>query len=63
MQRSNASIQAPSERHADNPKTVAKWRRYASPEDCRMGPKMPHSTVLSAEEELLIVAFRQQVVV
>ena len=25
-----------------------------------MGPKLPHSTVLSAEEELLVVAFRRQ---
>src|SRR5882724_2989548 len=56
IQRSKASIQALSERHGINPKTVAKWRRRASPEDCRMGPKVPHSTVLSAEEELLIVS-------
>ena len=33
--------------------------RRASPEDCRMGPKVPRSTVLSAEEELLIVACRR----
>ena len=59
IQRSKASIQALSERHGINPKTVAKWRRRASPEDCRMGPKVPHSTVLSAEEEVLIVAFRR----
>ena len=59
IQRSKASIQALSERHGINPKTVAKWRRRASPEDCRMGPKVPHSTVLSDEEELLIVAFRR----
>src|SRR6266446_4529596 len=59
IQRSKASIQALSERHGINTKTVAKWRRRASPEDCRMGPKVPHSTVLSAEEELLIVAFRR----
>src|SRR4051794_5130091 len=26
---------------------------------CRMAPKVPHSTVLSADEELLIVAFRR----
>ncbi len=58
IQRSKASIQALSERHGINPKTVAKWRRRASPEDGRMGPKVPHSTVLSAEEDLLIVAFR-----
>jgi transposase-like protein len=59
IQRSKASIQALSERHGINPKSVAKWRRRASPDDCRMGPKVPHSTVLLAEEELLIVAFRR----
>ena len=59
IQRSKASIQALSERHGINPKTVAKWRRRDSPEDCRMGPRVPRSTVLSAEEELLIVAFRR----
>ena len=53
IQRSKASIQALSERHEINPKTVAKWRRRVSPEDCRLGPKVPHSTVLSAEEERL----------
>ena len=44
IQRSKASIQALSERHGINPKTVAKWRKRASPEDCPMGPKVPHST-------------------
>ena len=42
-----------------HPKTVAKWRKCTSPEDRPMGPKTPHSTVLSADEEALIVAFRQ----
>src|SRR5260370_34304190 len=59
IQRSKASLQALSERHGINPKTVAKWRRRASAEDRPMGPKVPHSTVLSAEEEILIVAFRR----
>ena len=59
IQRSKASIQALSERYGINPKTVTKWRRRTSLEDCRMGPKAPHSTVLSADEETLIVAFRR----
>src|SRR5438270_558478 len=59
IQRSKASLQALSERHGINPKTVAKWRRRVSAEDRPMGPKVPHSTVLSAEEEILIVAFRR----
>jgi hypothetical protein len=48
IQRSKASIQALSERYGINPKTVAKWRTRTSPEDRPLGPKVPHSTVLSA---------------
>jgi transposase InsO family protein len=59
IQRSKASIQALSERYGINPKTVAKWRKRTSLEDRPMGPRAPHSTVLSADEETLIVAFRR----
>lgn len=59
IQRSKASLQALSERYGINPKTVAKWRRRTSVEDRPMGPKVPRSTVLSTEEETLIVAFRR----
>ena len=59
IQRSKASLQALSDRYGINPKTVAKWRTRTSLEDRRMGPKVPRSTVLSADEETLIVAFRR----
>ena len=59
IQRSKASLEALSERYGINPKTVAKWRRRASLEDRPMGPKVPRSTVLSPDEETLIVAFRR----
>ena len=59
IQRSKASIQAMSERYGINPKTAAKWRKRTILEDHPMGPKAPHSTVLSADEETLIVAFRR----
>ena len=59
IQRSKASIQALSERYGINAKTVAKWRKRTSLEDLPMGPRAPHSTVLSADEETLIVAFRR----
>ena len=59
IQRSKASIQALSERYGINPKTVAKWRKRTSLEDRPMGPRAPHSTVLSADEETLIVALRR----
>ncbi|RAK19069.1 hypothetical protein ATI53_1010111, partial [Salipiger aestuarii] len=42
-----------------NVKTVAKWRKRATVEDVRMGPKDAHSTVLSVEEDAVIVAFRR----
>jgi hypothetical protein len=38
---------------------VAKWRKRTSLEDRPMGPRAPRSTVLSADEETLIVAFRR----
>lgn len=59
IQRSKASIQELSARHGVNPKTVAKWRKRDGVEDAAMGPKHPRSTVLSPEEEALIVAFRR----
>ena len=59
IQRSKASIQALSERDGINPKTVAKWRKRTTLEDRPMGPHAPRSTVLSTDEETLIVAFRR----
>ena len=60
IQRSKASIQALSERlrnQSEDGRQMAEARRVL--EDCPMGPKVPHSTVLSADEETLIVAFRR----
>ena len=59
IQRSKASVQELSQRYGINPKTVQKWRHRSSVEDAPMGPKERRSTVLSAEEEALIVAFRK----
>ena len=42
-----------------NPKTVAKWRKRQTVEDRKTGPKEPRSTVLSEEEEAMVVAFRR----
>ena len=42
-----------------NPKTVAKWRKRQTVEDQKTGPKEPRSTVLSAQEEAVVVAFRR----
>jgi transposase-like protein len=59
IQRSKASIQALSQRYDLNPKTVMKWKKRDFVHDAPMGPKAPRSTVLSPEEEALIVAFRK----
>jgi len=42
-----------------NPKTVAKWKKRQSVSDLPTGPKQPRSSVLSVEEEAVIVAFRR----
>ena len=59
IQTSQASIRSLAQQYGINPKTVAKWRKRADVQDAPMGPKQPHSTVLSIEEEALIVAFRK----
>ncbi len=59
IQHSQESLRALSRRYGINPKTVAKWKKRTSVADQRTGPKAPHSTVLSAEEEAIIVAFRR----
>ena len=59
IQNSQASLRELAARYGINPKTVAKWRRRSSVCDAHMGPREPRSTVLSKEEEALIVAFRK----
>jgi hypothetical protein len=59
IQRSQASTAALSRKLGINPKTVAKWRNRETVEDRKTGPKEPHSSVLSEEEEAMVVAFLQ----
>ena len=59
IQRSQASIAELSRTYGVNPKTVAKWRKRQTVADAAMGPKERRSTVLSKEEEALVVAFRR----
>ncbi|MDQ4136345.1 MAG: IS481 family transposase [Pseudomonadota bacterium] len=59
IQHSQESLRALSKRYGINPKTVAKWKKRTSADDQRTGPKAPHSTVLSTEEEAVVVAFRR----
>ena len=59
IQSSQASIRALAKQYGINPKTVAKWKKRTHTQDALMGPKQKQSTVLSVEEEALIVAFRR----
>jgi transposase InsO family protein len=59
IQPSQESIAKLAKRYDLNPKTVAKWKNRSHVTDAPMGPKQPRSTVLSTEEEALMVAFRK----
>src|ERR1700733_5498563 len=59
IQHSQASLRALAKRYGINQKTVAKWKGRTSVADVPTGPKEPRSTVLSAEEEAVVVAFRR----
>jgi transposase-like protein len=59
IQTRQASIRDLARQYGINPKTVAKWRKRTDVQDAPMRPRQPHSTVLSTEEEALIVAFRR----
>jgi transposase-like protein len=59
IQHSQESLRTLARRHGINQKTVAKWRKRCSVADLRTGPKNPRSTVLSMQEEAVIVAFRR----
>ncbi len=57
IQDSQESLRFLAKRYGINPKTVAKWKKRGSVSDLPTGPKEARSTVLSVEEEAIIVAF------
>jgi len=59
IQHSQESLRALAKRYGINQKTVAKWKSRSSLADLPTGPKEPKSTVLSIEEEAIVVAFRK----
>jgi transposase InsO family protein len=59
IQHSQESLKVLGRRYGINPKTVAKWKKRESVADLPTGPKDAKSTVLSVEEEAIIVAFRR----
>ena len=58
-QNSQESLRALANRHGINQKTVAKWKNRATAADLKTGPKEPKSTVLTVEDEAIVVAFRK----
>src|ERR1700688_2957506 len=60
LQASKESARALAARYGLNAKTVRKWRRRTTTADAPMGPKVPKSSVLTAAEEAIVVAFRQK---
>ena len=59
IQHSQESLRALARRYGINPKTVDKWKKRRTVRVLPTGPKVPKSTVLSIEEEAVIVAFRR----
>src|SRR5918911_5049851 len=59
IQVSQESVRALARRYGISPTTVQKWRKPTTVADQPMGPKQPRSTVLTLEEEAIVVAFRR----
>lgn len=59
IQHSQESLRALAKRYGISQKTVAKWKQRSSVSDLPTGPKDPKSTVLSVDEEAIIVAFQR----
>jgi len=59
IQHSQESLRALAKRYGVNQKTVRKWKGRSSVADLRTGPKVVQSTVLSVEDEAVVVAFRR----
>src|ERR1700720_4208555 len=58
IQNSQESLRALAKRYGINQKTVAKWKQRETVAVLPIGPKETKSTVLSIEEEAIIVAIR-----
>tara|TARA_R110002050_G_scaffold297159_1_gene458214 strand:+ start:15107 stop:16048 length:942 start_codon:yes stop_codon:yes gene_type:complete len=59
IQHSQESLRVLAQRYGINQKTVTKWKKRTAVKDLPTGPTNAHSTVLSLEEEAIIVAFRK----
>ena len=59
IQHSQESLRTLASRYGVNQKTIAKWRQRSTVDDLPTGPKQARSTVLSVEDEAIVVAFRR----
>ena len=59
IQRSQESLRGLAKHYGINPKTIAKWKSRSSVQDLPTGPKHAQSTVLSDEDEAVVVALRR----
>lgn len=59
IQHSQESLRTLAKRYGINQKTVAKWKGRTAVADVPTGPKEARSTVLSIEDEAIVVAFRR----
>jgi len=59
IQDSEESVRALATRYGVSKSTVQKWKKRRSVADLPMGPKALTSTVLSSDEEAVVVAFRK----
>ena len=59
IQHSQASLRQLARRYGINPKMARKWRARSSVVDLRTGPKEPRSTILSIDEEAVVIAFHR----
>jgi hypothetical protein len=59
MQNSQESLKALCRCYGINQKTVAKWKERGFVTDLPTGPREPKCTMLSIEDEAIIVAFRR----
>ncbi len=59
IQLREGSVRALARRYGVSPTTTQKWRKRTTTADAPMGPKQPRSTVLTPEDEAVVVAFRR----
>ncbi len=59
IQDSPESLRALAAYYGVNPKTILKWKKRSTVADLPTGPRRPKSSVLSVDEEAIVIAFRR----